>query len=111
MGECKCCTEKEQEKNPCPKIPEVKCDKCHVEVTEGLVECSECCCPAIKKCVPRVCPEIKVALCRPCEMLVETIDECGCPSTICKPRPQPVCGECCKLLCSGSDKETGCPIF
>merc|ERR1712066_774921 len=93
------------------KIEEVKCNKCQVQKTVSLVEGTECCCPAEMTCVDRLCPAIKVASCRPCEMVVESVDECGCKSTICKPRSTPECPTCSKLLCSGTDKETGCPIF
>jgi hypothetical protein len=44
-------------------------------------------------------------------MLVESLDECGCKSTICKPRPEPKCDKCCTLICSGIDKDNNCPIF
>ena len=79
--------------------------------TAGLIEGSECCCPAVNECVPKLCPAIKVASCRKCEMLLEVTDECGCKSTICKPLPTPECPACCKLLCSGTDKTDSCPIF
>ena len=105
---CKCCDEKELN---CPKIEEIKCNKCQVQKTVSLIEGTECCCPAEMVCVDRLCPAIKVASCRPCEMIVESTDECGCQSTICKPRPTPECPACSKLLCSGTDKETGCPVF
>ena len=105
---CKCCDEKELD---CPKIEEIKCNKCQVQKTVSLIEGTECCCPAEMVCVDRLCPAIKVASCRPCEMVVETVDECGCQSTICKPRPTPTCPECSKLICSGTDKETSCPLF
>merc|ERR1712178_383833 len=44
-------------------------------------------------------------------MVVESVDECGCKSTICKARPTPECPACSKLICAGTDKETKCPIF
>merc|ERR1711879_929109 len=62
-------------------------------------------------CVPRMCPEIKVTTCRSCEFAVETVDECGCKNIICKPRPQPLCDACGKLMCVGLSKEDRCPIF
>ena len=105
---CNCCDEKTLD---CPKIEEVKCNKCEVEKTVSLIEGTECCCPAEKTCVEKLCPAIKVASCRSCEMIVEASDECGCKSTICKPRPAPICSTCAKLICAGTDKADGCPIY
>ena len=107
---CECCDEKKAGLN-CPKPEPLECGKCELKSVTGLMDGTECCCPLEYQCVPRACPAIKVTSCRPCEFAVETVDECGCKNVICKPRPQPTCDKCCKLMCVGVDKETKCPQF
>ena len=107
---CECCDEAKAKKN-CPALQDKKCGKCELKSVSGLIDGTECCCPCEYECVARKCPDIKVTSCRPCDYAVKAVDECGCESVICKPRPAPVCGPCCKLLCAGTDKSNDCPIF
>jgi len=111
---CECCEEGDAKKCPAPEKEE-KCDKCQIKkiatLFAGDQTLSNCCCPCEIECAPRKCPEIKVKSCSPCEILVKVTDECGCDNTICKKRPDPVCGECCTLECKDFDKSTGCPVY